>query len=150
MNTDFQIRATGILLEGDSLLLVRQRLSQKRAWSLPGGKLEQGESLAEGLCREFREETGLLVQAGPLLYLCDSAASGFRLLHITFQVTRTGGQLTLPTNEFDENPISDLRFVPIAQLEEYGFSPRFRQLAQEGFPQAGSYQGDKRNIGLEI
>lgn len=150
MSAEFQIRVTGVLIENGEILLVKQRLSEKRGWSLPGGRLEQGESLASGLCREMQEETGLLVRPVKLLYLCDSARSGFRLVHISFLLERIGGALTLPTNEFDQNPISDVRFVPLARLEEYGFSSRFRQLAQEGFPGCGSYMGDKANIGLDI
>ena len=32
------------------------------AWGVPGGKLEEGESLAQGCLREYREETGLVMQ----------------------------------------------------------------------------------------
>jgi hypothetical protein len=53
-----------------------------------------------------------------------------------------------PTNEFDENPISDVRFVPISRLEQYGFSARFVTLIKDGFPGAGGYMGLKSNIGL--
>lgn len=31
-------------------------------WSLPGGVLETGETLAQGVCREVFEETGLVVE----------------------------------------------------------------------------------------
>ena len=146
----FQVRVTGILVEQGRILLVRQRLSATRGWSLPGGRLERGETLEEGPLREFREETGLEVRVDRLLYLCDAEPSGHMLLHITFAVTRTGGELTLPTNEFDENPISDVRFVPLEALPEYGFSERFTQLARQSFPGQGSYMGDKRRIGLGI
>ncbi|WP_416202252.1 hypothetical protein [Paenibacillus sp. JDR-2] len=54
----------------------------------------------------------------------------------------------MPTNEFDHNPIHDLAFIPVSELTEYGFSALFRQLAQDGFPDAGSYKGLKNNIGL--
>lgn len=146
----FQARVTGILIEDGRILLVKQRLSETRDWSLPGGRLERGETLEQGLTREFREETGLDVRVDRLLYLCDAEASGYQLLHITFAVSREGGKLTLPTNEHDANPIHDVCFVPIGELSGYGFSERFQRLAEQGFPGQGNYMGDKRNIGLGI
>lgn len=149
-NYIFSVRVTGILIENDRLLVVKQRLSGSRAWSLPGGRLERGESVEQGLKREMKEETGLDVRVERLLYLCDVDSSGNTVLHITFLLTRESGELTLPTNEFDANPIHDVRFVPINELTCYGFSDRFVQLVKNGFPDSGSYAKDKKNIGLGI
>ena len=150
MQYDFQIRVTGVLVENGAILLVKQRLSQNRAWSLPGGHLEQGETLEEGVCRELFEETGLKVRVERLLYLCDVKSSSYKVVHITFLLSRVGEEITLPTNEKDENPISDVKFVPVTELTDYGFSPVFRDLAENQFPQKGNYMGDKENIGLGI
>ena len=141
---------TGILVENNELLIVKQRLSDSRNWSLPGGRLERGETLEQGLKREFREETGLDTEIIKLLYLCDVESSSNTVMHITFLVKRIGGEITLPTNEFDENPIQDVRFVSIKDLIGYGFSEQFVQLAEQGFPKSGNYMGDKNNIGLGI
>lgn len=149
-NYNFSIRVTGILIENDELLVVKQKLSEQRTWSLPGGRAEQGETLEQALKREFKEETGLIVEVGKLLYICDVAASSNKVLHITFLVERKGGTITLPTNEFDENPIHDVRFIPIKDLTDYGFSGKFQQLVEQDFPNRGNYMGDKRNIGLGI
>jgi ADP-ribose pyrophosphatase YjhB (NUDIX family) len=47
------------------LLLVRRRNSPGRGlWSVPGGRVEPGESLAAAVAREVREETGLRVRVG--------------------------------------------------------------------------------------
>ena len=43
----------------------------KGNWSLPGGVLEVGESLAEGVVREVEEETGLRVEVVELVELLD-------------------------------------------------------------------------------
>ena len=104
-NYDFNIRVTGILIENNKILLVKQRVSEKRNWSLPGGKLEQGETLEQGIIREMKEETGLDVEIIRLLYLCDVSASDNTLLHITFLLKRVDGDIKLPTNEFETNPI---------------------------------------------
>ena len=152
MNQDyiFNIRITGILIEDNQILLVKQKLSDKRNWSLPGGRLERGETMSQGIIREMKEETGLDVEIVRMLYLCDAAASDNTILHITFLLKRVGGEIELPTNEFDANPIHDVKFVPIAKLTEYGFSERFIQVLESDFPDAGNYVGDKVNIGLGI
>jgi len=52
-----------IILDGDRILLVeRARPPLQGYWSLPGGVLEVGETLTEGVRREVREETGLEVE----------------------------------------------------------------------------------------
>jgi 8-oxo-dGTP diphosphatase len=52
-----------LILNGTRVLLVRRgREPLKGLWSLPGGVLELGETLAEGLQREVREELGLEVR----------------------------------------------------------------------------------------
>jgi mutator protein MutT len=53
----------GIVLDADRVLLVRRgREPLKGIWSIPGGKLELGETLRDGVRRELREEVGLEVQ----------------------------------------------------------------------------------------
>ncbi|MDA8392108.1 MAG: NUDIX domain-containing protein [Actinomycetota bacterium] len=54
-----------VVLSGGLLLLVRRgRDPQRGLWSIPGGKLEHGETLAEAVEREVLEETGLTVRCG--------------------------------------------------------------------------------------
>lgn len=144
----FQIRATGALIEDGEILIVRQRVDQNRAWSLPGGRAEAGETLEGALLREIKEETGLTTKLEKLLYICDKPGVSPPILHITFLLSRSEGDITLPSNEYDSNPITDVKFVKIAELGSYGFSRKFIDLAQSGFLGSGSYMGDKKNIGL--
>jgi ADP-ribose pyrophosphatase YjhB (NUDIX family) len=52
-----------ILLQRDRILMAqRGKEPLKGSWSLPGGALETGESLADGVRREVREETGLEIR----------------------------------------------------------------------------------------
>jgi 8-oxo-dGTP diphosphatase len=56
---------------GRALLVRRGSEPLKGHWSLPGGMLEVGESLNDGVVREVREETGLTVQPIELIELLD-------------------------------------------------------------------------------
>ena len=58
----------------DAHVLLIQRLNPPRAgaWSLPGGLLGVGETLAEGAAREVREETGCEITVGPVVATIDS------------------------------------------------------------------------------
>ena len=58
----------GVAVARGSLLLVRRATDPQRGrWSIPGGRVEPGESLSRAVERELREETGLSVHCGALL-----------------------------------------------------------------------------------
>lgn len=144
-----QVRVTGVVIEGDRILLLNQDTDSGRSWSLPGGKVEQGETLREALVREMREETGLDVRPGRLLYVCDHLpGGGTHVVHLTFEASRTGGKQGAVTPGVDTRPIRGVEYVKIADLPLLGFGDRFAELAMAGFPGAGSYMGVKANIGL--
>ncbi|HET6664835.1 MAG TPA: NUDIX hydrolase [Acidimicrobiales bacterium] len=68
----------GLILDGDGLLLVRnRRRSGELDWSPPGGVIDAGETLIDGLTREVAEETGVMVSRwqGPV-YEVEVAAPG--------------------------------------------------------------------------
>ena len=52
---------------GRLLVVRRGHAPSAGLWSVPGGRVEPGESEAEAVVREVAEETGLAVTAGPLL-----------------------------------------------------------------------------------
>ena len=144
-----EVRATAVLIEEGRILLVEQRVSDSRGWSLPGGALEPGETLEECVVREVEEETGLSVRVADLLYLADRIVDDRHVVHITFEVERVGGRLRAgPEPEHGANPVRGAEMVPIEALTERGFGPRFRDLAAAGFPGRGRYVGAVSRIGL--
>jgi ADP-ribose pyrophosphatase YjhB (NUDIX family) len=143
------VRVTGVVIEDDRILLLDQDTDTGRSWSLPGGKVEDGETVAGALVREMREETGLDVEPGRLLYVCDHLPDdGTHVVHLTFEARRAGGTAGAVTAGLDMRPIRGVAFVRLADLPSLGFGARFVELAMAGFPGAGSYMGAKASIGL--
>ena len=143
------VRVTGVVIEDDRILLLNQDTDTGRSWSLPGGKVEEGETLAGALVREMREETGLDVEPGRLLYVCDHLpGNGTHVVHLTFEARRTGGTVGDVAAGADTRPIRGVEFIKLVDLPSLGFSERFGELAMAGFPGAGSYMGPKAAIGL--
>jgi ADP-ribose pyrophosphatase YjhB (NUDIX family) len=68
--TIFQVRVGGVAVSGGRVLL--HRTAGEPFWSLPGGRLEVGETAAEALGREMREEISADVQVGDLLWLVEN------------------------------------------------------------------------------
>ena len=64
-----EIAAVGAIAVRDgALLLIRRGHAPSRGrWSLPGGRVEPGETAREALVREMAEETGLVVEVGDLV-----------------------------------------------------------------------------------
>ena len=61
-----------VIVHEDRVLLIRRgKEPMKGRWTLPGGALELGETLAEGTVREVQEETGLIVEPVELVELLD-------------------------------------------------------------------------------
>ena len=60
-----------IVEHGSVLLIKRAHDPRKGEWSLPGGRVELGETLVEATRREVKEETGLEVEVGALVELFD-------------------------------------------------------------------------------
>jgi mutator protein MutT len=56
-----------IVKGGRAVIVKRANEPYKGQWSIPGGRVELGESLHHAVKREMREETGLEVEVGPLI-----------------------------------------------------------------------------------
>lgn len=88
-----------VIDRGRALVVRRATEPLKGQWSIPGGMLELGEKLREGIAREVKEETGLDVEAGEVLDVFDSifpdANGGFEYHYvlIDFFCRIVGGEL---------------------------------------------------------
>ena len=78
-----------IFREHEILLALRRDIDW---WNLPGGGLELGETVEEGVCREVREETGLEVEVDHLVGVYSKPQK--QEIVLTFVCRVLGGTLT--------------------------------------------------------
>jgi len=79
---------------GRLLLIKRGHEPGKGLWSIPGGRVEPGETDEQAVIREVREETGLVVQPGRLIGAVRRPTPAGAMLDIRdYAATVTGGTL---------------------------------------------------------
>jgi len=156
----------GVVIDQDRALLVRRaREPALGEWTIPGGLLEVGETLAEGVTREIREETGLIVRVVELIEALERifSESGeirggtepvgvtadlqeaarapaahirprYHYVILDYLCERVSGEPAI--NE----EISDLAFVPEAELANYRLTPAATRVLHKAFAMARERQ----------
>ena len=116
-----------VIVEDGRLLLVRRgRPPGVGRWSLPGGRVEHGEVLAEAVVREVAEETGLDCRCGPLVGWVERIGAGYHFVILDYWVTVPEGAPAVAGDDADE-----VRWVSRADLEGLELVPRLLEfLAQ--------------------
>jgi 8-oxo-dGTP diphosphatase len=111
-----RVQCVGGVITDDSgrlLLILRGHEPGKGLWSIPGGRVEPGESDAQAVVREMREETGLIVTCGPLLGAVERPGLGGAVVDIRdYRAVVTGGELA-PGDDADA-----ARWVTAAEAAE--------------------------------
>jgi ADP-ribose pyrophosphatase YjhB (NUDIX family) len=117
----FVIPCVGAVIKDSSgrlLLIKRGHEPGAGLWSLPGGRVEPGETDAQALVREMREETGLTVRAGPLLGSVRRPWPGGAVIEIRdYAATVTGGSLRPGDDAADARwvPPADMAYLPLTE-----------------------------------
>lgn len=115
---------TAAIIQKQDRILLTLRPEDARhggMWEFPGGKLDPGESPAEGLAREVLEELGLLIQVGPIFEVVYHRYDWGPVLILAY--------LARPLeNEIHHLGVADHRWVTPAQLSEFPILPADRPI----------------------
>lgn len=111
----FLVGTTGIVFNDKNEVLLFKHTYRSHAWSLPGGYLKAGEHPREGLEREIKEESGLVVSMDESLKTRTDRDSA--RLDLCYTGVLIGGE-----------------FMPTHEVSEYGF------FSQENMPLLRSNQ----------
>ena len=141
-----QLAVGAVVQSSDELLLVRRGTEPHLGrWTLPGGRVERGELLAEAVIRELREETGVVGVCSDLLGLAE-LLPGFGNdddPHDDQQgVARPGNNHFVVANfvitllDPDQRPIagsdaSDVAWVPVWDVAEMDLTPGLAEFLSE-------------------
>jgi 8-oxo-dGTP diphosphatase len=99
--------------DGDLLLVRRGQAPALGAWSVPGGRLEPGETLAEAVVRELAEETGIEGVCGPLIGWVERMSDEHHFVILDFAVTVLERREPAPGDD-----ASEAAWVPLGEVGE--------------------------------
>ncbi len=123
-----------IILQRDRVLLVeRGKEPLKGYWSLPGGVLECGELLEEGVRREVREETGLEIEPLRVLEIFErimrdsKGIAEYHYVLIDYLCHVTGGSMGAADD------VSRVEWVPRRALGDYRITDGTLPVIEKGF-----------------
>jgi ADP-ribose pyrophosphatase YjhB (NUDIX family) len=130
-----RISVRGIVLHEGKLLCVRLQKAAIDYWCLPGGGLEAGESLHDGLNREMIEETGIKPVVANLLYIQQFAADDHEYLDFFFHITNSLDYLAIDLSKttHGEQEIAEIDFVEPTKtyiLPEFLSTDNIQQFAE--------------------
>jgi mutator protein MutT len=108
-----------VVVDHDRLLLVRRGHGPAAGqWAVPGGRVERGETLAEAVTRELREETGLEGVCGPLLGWAERIGEDHHFVILDFEVTLVGDDQPVAGDDAAEAAWVELHDVAELDLAE--------------------------------
>ncbi|MDO4745671.1 MAG: NUDIX hydrolase [Bacillota bacterium] len=112
---------TIVLDENNRMLLVKQHHDDKDIWMVPGGGIEEGESAVQAAAREVKEETGLDVKVGRLVWHVEEVSDRGQRFVDFFLADVVGGTLELGEDpEFDEagQVLREVKFLTREEIKE--------------------------------
>lgn len=109
-----RITVRGIIIKDGKIFAQKLKKNEGKRdfWCMPGGGLEDGEALRDGLYREMIEETGVAPTIGRLLYIQQFAEDGEEFIDFFYHITNA--------DDYEEINLAGTSHGEL-EIEEYGF-----------------------------
>ena len=107
-------RASAIVIEDNKILLMRQIYKDEDFYNIPGGGLENNESLEQACKREIKEEFNIDINVGRLIYIFDTPSR----LNFVFECKYISGEAQLGGPEKTRMKSNDQYFVEWINLDK--------------------------------
>jgi len=124
-----------VIRDGQALLVRRGSEPLKGQWSIPGGTLELGETIAEGVVRELREETGLDVRVVDLIEVFERIFPGEGRPQYHFVILDYLCEAPNGTPQ-PGSDVTDVAFATEGELARYHLTPTATRVIQNAFRMA--------------
>lgn len=108
-----QVAVGAVVLDGEGrvLLIQRGQMPAQGRWTIPGGRVEFGETLEQALRRELHAETGLAGRLGPLCEVFEYIDAHYHYVILDYLVTEPAGELRAGEDA------ADARYFTLAEIE---------------------------------
>jgi mutator protein MutT len=122
-----------VIVDDGKVVLIRRKYEPlKGHWSLPGGMVEVGETLESALTREMQEETGLVVDVGPVIEVFDRITHDeqrrvrYHFVLIDYLCWPSGGTL------YAGSDVDAAVWVDPSALEQYSLTDKATSVIRRG------------------
>ena len=129
-----------VILQTGKVVLVKRKYEPLAGqWSLPGGRLELGETLEAGLAREMAEETGLVVEVGPVVDVFDRILLDperrvrYHYVLIDYLCRPVGGVLNYGSD------VAAAELVDRRDLERFRLTPKATAVIEKAYGISGTH-----------
>jgi ADP-ribose pyrophosphatase YjhB (NUDIX family) len=113
-----------VVSDGTLLMVKRGREPAKGLWSIPGGRVEFGEYLADALAREVKEETGIDIEVGDLIGIAEVVGDPH------YVILDFGARVVGPDDPTPSGDVAEARWVTFEEVLALPCTPRFVELMQ--------------------
>jgi 8-oxo-dGTP diphosphatase len=138
VSTGPRIRVAGLLRRGDAVLLCNHRKGELSYWLLPGGGVEEGETMEEALRRELAEECGLsdVYVEGPIAVVESIGPPDIRprkhVVHVIFYASVADDRYAAISSE--DSTIRGHRLVEVSEVPALPIHPPIHRFLERWRP----------------